>query len=425
LRLSTAELDEDSAEAILRQCLDLIPPPMLPTQRAMVRSDLAKILSRSDPLQAERLLRDAVSDVEHRQRLDLLGRLLGSLAHVLRRLGERAEAISVLSRAIPLLEETLPHLALESRFDLARLYLEGSNYDRAAEVAESLFNEVTALLEANGEGEPNSSSGNPRAEGGPSTAFTTLCFLAGASAFSAAEAHAGLDDKTRAKKKATSSVFWHRRSANQLAEAEAWFLLAQLTESPERLQNYHRAIDLAENSGEWFRGVIYRRTRVDAVFEVDGAAAALSALSEVIDRIDQYLQHLLTQIVEPDEFEERAAELTRVRWQRLAVVEQGARIRAGSGRLSEALRELDGVAEAFQEIGDLRSERDVIGLRGQIYWEIGDRDAGLDSLRTAAEKALAQGDHEHSRLFGKYLATRLDELGLSQDAEITWARFGS
>lgn len=425
LRLSTSGMDDDSAEAILRQCLELVPPPILPTQRALLRADLAGITAGQDPDGAVLLLRSAIADVEPLRRDGLLGRLLGALAQVLRSQGQSLEVVAVLSRAIPLLADVLPQVALEARFDLARVLLERSDFDRAVEVAESLLAEVTSLLEANGEYPvPDITSQEAPASEPSSSVLEHLLFLAGTSAFAAAEAYAGLGDRGRARRMAAFSASWHQRARNPLAEAEAWYLMSLQTGSAERLTHLDHAVTLSELGQDWSREMGYRRKHVTAVHETYGIDAALDAHTGLLDQIDRRVEQLRIGSSVTGEVEVAGAEIGKVRWHRLATVELGARLRAASGRFLGALRDLDGVAEAFRDLGDRHSERDVLGLRGRLLWELGDREAGLDELRRAANQALAHGDQEHAQRFGSDLVTRLDGWGRPEEAEIAWARFG-
>lgn len=461
LRVRAEDAGPEEAESALREAVALAPAPLLPMGRALARADLAQVVQRRDPAEAVDVWQAAVADAEAGGDRGFVGRLLGSLAEALRAAGQPQGAVSALSRAVPLLEEETPLLSLEARFDLSRALLDIPNPALAGEVAESLLADLTASLAEHGdrlddgpdaaeaeagdgavtdaaaEARPDSEASGAGQAGTAAGASTTPgaeavapppprrdLFLAGAAAYAAAEAGALAGDHDHGRRMAETSARWHARSVNPLAEAEAWQLAAQLAESLTCARYFGRAAALAERGGDWTRAATCRRWRIPAVHEADGIDAALGALTEALAEIDRRRAALEAGLVpEPDPAQVTGA-LIQVRWHRLATVEQGARTLAQAGRFTEALDDLDGLEDAYRELGDERSVRDVLGLRGEILGEVGDLEAGLELLRRAAEDALAQGDHEHSRLFGGRLAARLDDAGRREEAETVWARFG-
>lgn len=463
LRVRAEDVEPEEAESALREAVVLAPAPLLPMGRALARADLAQVVQRRDPAEAVDVWQAAVADAEAAGDRGFVGRLLGSLAETLRAADQPQGAVSALSRAVPLLEEKMPLLSLEARFDLSRALLDIPNPALAGEVAESLLADLTATLAEHGDrlddgpDAPGAEAGDATVRGGagetrpdpgdsgaeragtaagagttpgagaeavaPSAPRRDL-FLAGAAAYAAAEASALAGDHDHGRRMAETSARWHARSVNPLAEAEAWQFAAQLAESLTRARYFARAAALAEQGGDWMRAATCRRWRIPAVHEADGIDAALGALVEALAEIDRHRAALEAGLLPEPDPDHRAGALAQVLWHRLATVEQGARTLAQAGRFTEALDDLDGLENTYRDLGDERSVRDVLGLRGEILVEVGDLEDGLELLRRAAEEALAQDDHEHSRMFGGRLAARLDDAGRREEAETVWARFG-
>jgi tetratricopeptide (TPR) repeat protein len=243
-------------------------------------------------------------------------------------------------------------------------------------------------------------------------------------AYAAAEASAMSGDREHARQLAETSATWHARNGNPVAEAESWQLAGQFSDSVDKARHLARAVELAEQVGDWRQAATCRRWRLPAVQEADGIATALVALGEALAALDSVRASTEAEQSDDADADGSPSVLDEIRWQRLTTIEQGARVRATAGQFEEALADLDGLDDAYREVGDARSVRDVLGLRGQILLERDDVEAAMTQFRSAAEDALAQGDDEHSRMFGGRLASLLDDHGRPDEAAEVWDRFG-
>ena len=112
-----------------------------------------------------------------------------------------------------------------------------------------------------------------------------------------------------------------------------------------------------------------------------------------------------------------------VAWERLALTEQSARVLAMAGRADEAFPLLDGLAEAYRELGDVGSVWDVALLRAESLAALDRAEEGLAELRAAAEEALTAGSPARARDLGGRLVDLLDDLGRPEEAEQAWSRY--
>jgi tetratricopeptide (TPR) repeat protein len=246
--------------------------------------------------------------------------------------------------------------------------------------------------------------------------------LAGCAAYVAAEASAATGDLRAAIELAGRSVEWHRAIGSLVAEAEAWQLAGSLESSPVIIAaDLEKAARLADEGGDWARAATCRRERAIAVKDAEGVEAAIAALDESMAELDKIKDPAGRRV--PRTQQDLAER--QLRWHRLAVADQRARLLAVSGRFREAMAQVDGLEKEYQELGDAWSARDLMGLRGQLRAELDDLDGALEDLRRAAEEAESAGDPAQTRGLGQRLAAVLDMAGRPVDAEAAYDRFCS
>jgi tetratricopeptide (TPR) repeat protein len=444
LRIRAADEPPEESITTLFSAVAVLPDGVRPLERALAGADLAGALHDSDPPTALTAWEQAIADAETAGATALLGNLLAASATLRHTLGEPVRAAADLARAVPLLDEHAARpLAAQARLDLARVLLDVGRLYEAAEVAEAGLADLTDLLHgqsitvdpadedggADGAGRtddrPDGDSwvGSPggRLNGSPGSGpIAAQVHLAGASAYAAAEANSAIGFPARARELARRSAAWHRFNGNLIAQAEAWQLAATLGGPPARVAaDLERAAELAEAGGDWGRAATCRRERIIALKDAEGMDAALAALAAAEAalgaRVNPAGRH-----ASPQE-EERASR--QLRWHRLAMAEQRARMLAVSGRFGEAMAEVAGLEDEYQALGDAWSARDLKGLRGQLRAELNDLAGALDDLRQAAEEAEAAGDLEQAHGLGERLAAVLAEAGQPDQAEAAWQRF--
>jgi tetratricopeptide (TPR) repeat protein len=417
LRIRAADEPPETKLDTLRSAIAVLPDGVRPLERALAGADLAGALQEGDPAAALAAWDRAASDAAAAGAQPVLGNLLAAGATLRHALGDPEGAAHQLFRAVPLLDEhAAPPLAAQARFDLARALLDLGRDVEAAEVAESALADLTDLLrevpaaEAPVEGGRPSPSG-PKAE----------LHLAGCAAFAAAEANAATGDRQQARALALLSAAWHERNHNLIAQAEAWQLAARLGGPARQLaDDLGRAAALAEAGGDWARAATCRRERVIALKDAAGLEAAFGALDEADAALRERDENPAGRHAPAPE--QNLAE-RQLRWHRLAIAEQRARLLAVAGRFTEALAVVKGLEDEYVQLGDDWSARDLMGLRGQLRAELGDLDGALDDLRLAAESAMAAGDRPQAHGLGERLAAVLDEAGRPEDAESAWQRY--
>jgi hypothetical protein len=245
--------------------------------------------------------------------------------------------------------------------------------------------------------------------------------LAGTAAFTAAESAAVLGETQHARDLAELSAGWHRRNGNVIAEAEAWQLLARCGGDPaENAAALARAADLADEGGDWARAATCRREGATARHEADGPEAALAVVTDAMERLEAKAGVRSRRHADPELVAESERQL---RWHRLALAEQRVRLLALAGRFPEALAGVTDLDSGYRELDDAWSARDVVALRGQIRAELGEVDAGVAELYSAAEEAVGAGDDHQARELAVRLAAVLDDAGRTEEAEKAWARF--
>jgi hypothetical protein len=336
-------------------------------------------------------------------------------------------AAEVLTRAIPLLDEHAPGpLAAQARLDLSQVLLALGHGFEAAEAAEAGLRDLTELLWARNVSPDDLDGGDGRGGAfgtGPEDDARAEVHVAGCLAYAGAEANDAVGAADRARELALRSADWHRINHNLIAQAEAWELAARLGGPPARVAaDFGRAAELAETGGDWVRAATCRRERIIALKDAEGMDAALIALAEADAALGARMDSPAGR--HAPEAEQRVAG-RQLRWHRLAVAEQRARMLAVGGRFQEAMVEVTGLELEYQELGDAWSARDLLGLRGQLRAELNDLDGALDDLRRAAEQAEKAGDQAQAQGLGERLATVLGEAGRPDEAEQAWLRFSS
>jgi tetratricopeptide (TPR) repeat protein len=421
--------DEPEAEAIetLRAAVAVLPDGVRPLERAQAGADLASALQDVDPVAALVVWDQAVEDAGLASAAPALGSMLAASATLRAALGNPERAAEDLARAVPLLDEhTHGPLAAQARLDLSRALLELGRGFEAAEVAEAGMADLTELLRGQGVGPDDLDGGDGSdaiapGDADPSSGVRAEVHVAGCLAYVAAEANEAVGALDRARGLALRSADWHRINHNLVAQAEAWELAARLGGPPARVaHDFGRAAELADAGGDWVRAATCRRERIIALKDAEGVEAALAALAEA----DAALGARVTSPAgrHAPEAEQQAAG-RQLRWHRLAVAEQRARILAVSGRFREAMQDVQGLERQYHELGDPWSARDLLGLRGQLRAELDDLDGALEDLRRAAEEAEEAGDSAQAQGLGERLATVLGEAGRETEAEAAWRRF--
>jgi tetratricopeptide (TPR) repeat protein len=411
LRIRAADEPPEVAIESLSSAVAVLPNGVRPLERAMAGADLAGALSDTDPAAALTAWEQAIADATAAAAAPVLGNLLAASATLRHSLGDPARAAADLAAAIPLLDEHSPGpLATQARFDLSRALLDLGRPFEAAEVAEAGLADLTDLLL--GEGVSAADEGH---EGLPEA------HLAGCCAFAAAEANAAVGATDRARELAERSAQWHRFNGNLIAQAEAWELASGLGGPPAQVAaDLGRAADLAEAGGDWGRAATCRRERTTAVKDAEGVDAAFAALDDADAALGARVENPAGRHIVNEDQELAQRQL---RWHRLAVTEQRARLLAVSGRFEEAMVQVEGLEEEYRGLGDAWSARDLKGLRGQLRAELDDLEGALDDLRLAAEEAAEAGDQAQAYGLGERLAAVLEEAGRPDDAEQVWLRF--
>jgi tetratricopeptide (TPR) repeat protein len=421
LRVRARDEPVDQALKTLRAAVEVLPDGVRPLERAQAGADLAGLLQEVAPAEALPSWDQAIADAGAVPAAPTLGNLLAARANLQAALGRTTAAAEDLTRAIPLLNRHVPGpLAAQARLDLSQVLLDLERPFEAAEVAEAGLEDLSDLLRTQNVESEDLDGGSVTDFGGHGEGRPEL-HVAGCLAFSAAEANAATGAEDRARELAGRSADWHRLNHNPIAQAEAWELKALLGDSPAAVAAaYDRAAQLAEGAGDWVRAATCRRERIIALKESEGLETALTALSEAEAALEARRDNPAGRHASPQE--QLVAE-RQLRWHRLAVAEQRARLLAVSGRFPEAMAAVDGLDTQYQELGDAWSARDLIGLRGQLRAELHDLDGALDDLRRAAEEAEQAGDPAQAHGLGERLAAVLDEAGRPVEAEAAWNRF--
>jgi hypothetical protein len=421
LRIRAADEPPEVSIDTLFSAVAVLPDGIRPLERALAGADLAGALHDLDPPTALTAWEQAIVDAETAGATPMLGNLLAASSTLRHALGDPAQAAADLQRAVPMLDEYAARpLAAQARLDLARALLDLDRTFEAAEVSEAGLADLTELLHTQGVSLDRQDRAQ-RQPADPGGAIAAQVHLAGAAAYAAAEANAAVGDLDRAREFALRSADWHRYNGNLIAQAEAWQLAAQLGGPPAQIaEDLGQAADLAEEGGDWGRAATCRRDRIIALKDAEGMDAALAALAEADAKLGERIENPAGRHVSPQEQELATRQL---RWHRLAVAEQRARMLAVSGRFQEAMAEVAGLEAEYQALGDDWSARDLAGLRGQLRAELNDLDGALHDLRRAAEEAQAAGDPDQARGLGERLAAVLAEAGRPEQAEAAWQRF--
>lgn len=428
LRLRARDEPRHTALSTLSQAVAVLPDGVRPLERAQAGADLATVLSETDPAAALAAWGKAVEDAERAGRGPVLGTLLAASAMLRHRTGEASLAAADLARAVPLLDQYAPAaLAGQCRVDLSRVLLELDRPFAAAAAAEAALADVVEVLRAEGlETAPVRRPGAAPDEVEPvpgrlSVEVSSRMHLAGAAAFAAAEANSTAGTPGPARRLALRSAQWHARNGNPIGQAEAWQLAARVAGRPGRVaSDLLRAAQLSEAGGDWARAATCRRERVTAVRADAGDEAALVALDEADETLDAWRESLSGRRIQPSE---RAAAEHQMRWHRVAVAEQRARLLALAGRFGEAMAVADPLVEDYHRLDDAWSSRDLQGLRGQLRAELGDLEGAVADLREAAEGAAQAGEQEQTHGLGARLAAVLGGAGRDDEAEAAWNRY--
>jgi tetratricopeptide (TPR) repeat protein len=425
LRVRARDEPQEQAITTLRTAVATLPDGVRPLERALAGADLAGVLQDVDPEAALAVWDQAITDAGTAAAASSLGGLLATRATLLTALGDPDRAVEDLTRAVRLLDEHTPGpLAAQARLDLSQVLLELGRAFEAAEAAEAGLADLTELLRIQDiNADDLDSDGDRGPELGPESTGRAEVHVAGCLGYAGAEANGAVGAVDRARELALRSADWHRINHNLIAQAEAWELAARLGGPPARVAtDFGRAADLAEAGGDWVRAATCRRERIIALKDAEGMDVALAALAEADAALGARMDSPAGRHAPP---EEQQAAGRQLRWHRLAVAEQRARLLAVGGRFREAMTEVMGLEREYQELGDAWSARDLLGLRGQLRAELDDLDGALDDLRRAAEEAEQAGDSAQAQGLGERLATVLGEAGRAVEAEAAYQRFSS
>ncbi|WP_285617245.1 hypothetical protein [Kineosporia sp. NBRC 101677] len=429
LRLRARDEPRHNAVSTLMQAVATLPVGVRPLERAQAGADLATLLAETDPGAALSVWNTAVGDAERAGEGPVLGTLLAASAMLRHRTGETSLAAADLARAVPLLDKYAPPaLAGQCRVDLSRVLLALDRPFAAAAAAEAALADVAEVLRAEGlETAPLKTPGAAPDDVEPvpgqiPAEVASRMHLAGAAAFAAAEANSTAGTPVGpARRLAIRSAQWHARNGNPIGQAEAWQLAARLAGRPGRVAaDLLRAAELSEAGGDWARAATCRRERVTAVRAASGDGAALDALDEADETLDAWARALAGRRLQPAE---RAAGEHQLRWHRVAVAEQRARLLALAGRFEEAMAVAGPLVQEYHELDDAWSARDLQGLRGQLRAELGDLEGAVADLREAAEGAAAAAEQEQTHGLGARLAAVLGGAGRDDEAEAAWNRY--
>ncbi len=427
LRIRARDEPPDQAIETLQAAVSALPDGVRPLERAQAGADLAGVLQDVDPAAALVVWDRAVSDASIASAAAAVGSMLAASATVRAALGDPSRAAEDLARAVPLLDEhTQGPLAAQARLDLSRVLLELGRGFEAAEVAEAGMADLTELLRVQGVGPDDldggdGTDGGVRGGAGPGGGVWAEAHVAGCLAYVGAEANDAVGATERARELALRSADWHRVNQNLVAQAEAWELAARLGGPSARVAaDFARAAELAEAGGDWVRAATCRRERIIALKDAEGMDAALAALAEADAALAARAGSPAGRRA-PDAEQKLAGR--QLRWHRLAVAEQRARLLAVGGRYRDAMAEADGLERQYHELGDPWSARDLLGLRGQLRAELGDLAGALEDLQRAAEEAAEAGDSAQAQGLGERLATVLGAAGREAEAEAAWLRF--
>ncbi|GLY31223.1 hypothetical protein Kisp02_45880 [Kineosporia sp. NBRC 101731] len=431
LRLRARDEPRSAAVSTLMQAVATLPEGVRPLERAQAGADLASVLGETDPAAALAVWDHAVEDAERSGEGPILGTLLAASAMLRHRTGDASIAAADLARAVPLLDRFAPAaLAGQCRVDLSRVLLELERPFAAAAAAEAAFADVVDVLRAEGMETPalTAAPGERLApdevqvpEGDIPAEIASQMHLAGAAAFAAAEANSTAGTPGPARRLAIRSAQWHARNGNPIGQAEAWQLAARVAGRPGRVAaDLERAAELAEAGADWARAATCRRERVTAVRAASGDDAALNALDEADETLNDWSHALSGRRVQPSE---RELAEQQMRWHRVAIAEQRARLLALGGWFGEAMEVADGLVDEYRELGDTWSARDLQGLRGQLRAELGDLEGAVTDLREAAEAASVAHETEQTHGLGARLAAVLGSAGRDDEAEAAWNRY--
>ncbi|MCD5312547.1 hypothetical protein [Kineosporia babensis] len=429
LRLRARDEPRHNAVSTLMQAVATLPEGLRPLERAQAGADLATLLAETDPGAALAVWHTAVEDAERSGEGPVLGTLLAASAMLRHRSGETSLAAADLARAVPLLDKYAPPaLAGQCRVDLSRVLLALDRPFAAAAAAEAALADVVDVLRAEGlETAPLKLPGTAPDEVEPvpgdiSIEVASRMHLAGAAAFAAAEANSTAGTPVGpVRRLVIRSAQWHARNGNPIGQAEAWQLAARLPGPPVRVAaDLLRAAELAESGGDYARATTCRRERVTPVRAAAGDEAALEALDEAEATLDAWGQQLAGRRLQPAEL---AMAEHQMRWHRVAVAEQKARLLALSGYFAEAMEVADGLVDDYRRLDDAWSARDLQGLRGQLRAELGDLEGAVADLREAAEGAAQAGEQEQTHGLGARLAAVLGGAGRDDEAEAAWNRY--
>lgn len=400
--------------APLELALALLPAGTRTRERALVGYALGTALADADdPHQACDMLAVAADDALAAGDEELAVHTEHALGRALADSGDPEGAVHALTRAVEL---SGPHagalLLAELRQGLAAALRDTGHVVEAAELADAALDELEDALGEWGIG-PAPEDGPPPGPGRPGTEPAER--VAGKLAFTAAQCAQQLSENDLAADMARRAAAWQR--GHGIPEAEALLVAAQTARHPvEAADLYARAARVFDSGGRWWSAAACRRSRTGSVLEHRGLEEALAAADEAAEA--------LTEVERAgDAGTTGSPEETRLVWERLALTEQTIRLLATAGHLKPAMERLEGLEEAFRQLGDASSARDVVGLHSQVLDELGYTADGLDDLARVAEEAFAAGDDRQAARLGGFLSAYLDDLGRPEESAEVWSRF--
>ncbi len=426
--------------AVLRSALALLPSGWRAHQRAIVGMNLAgQLAAIGDIPEARTLLEDVTKDALIAGEPRLSAEVFGMLGRVHNHTGDAAAAVTAFSSARQLLEGSgSPERIAELTHELVHALRAAGRTPEAAELAETTLQiliEQTRLDDVQaGPEKPAETPSNPDAVVAGSAApvakdpgTASMSAAAGTSAApengAAAQVAAGLafagalaawdlGEDTHACALARRSATWYRSTGSTAAQAQSLTLAGEIESDPvESGKLFTEAVDLYVDADLWRQAARCRRLLAGSVHSVDGLESARESLSAARSALEAYL---------PQDGEEIAYAT-----EKLALTVQTARILADGGSLDEALAVLDGVDQAYRDMGDPGSARWVVGLQVDILIQLGQAEEALRRQTRIAEEAREAGEIDEARRRGADLTRILDNLGRSDEAETAWQRFRS
>ncbi len=386
---------------VLEDALGALLPGTRCGERALLQHDLAHALAQAGRLEhALLLLESATAQASAAGDLGLAAESWGALGQARAAVGDVEAAVEAFDMAADLFDQMRePVWAARARCDYVQALRLAGHAEQALQCAEQALTGLETSIHDTG-----LAPSQPHAD--------LAVHTAGALAHAAALAAAEIGDPRRAAALATRSASWHRANDDPVGEAGALLLVGESEpDGVDALAALSRACALFNAAGEWRGAAAGQRAAAMAALRADGLGAARAVLAQASAALDA---------VQPED----PAQARELRWERLCLVDQGARVLATADRFGEALQILTGLDHDYREMGEDLAARDVVDLRARLLDALGRPDEAVGPLREAAEDALAGGHRTQARYLGERLVTLLEELGRVGEARAAQERFG-